>query len=89
MSTADMTFGLVSESKKKAKPARKPAGGITLAGDFGLYVYDIEYGIDDVVVWGWSNDPRVHRSKVRTDRDGRSYFMAGKMKMYFDEIMRY
>lgn len=89
MTTKEMTFGLVSESKKKkAKPKREPVGMKSIAGGLGIYIYDIEYGINDEVIWGWSNDSRIHRSRIYDDREGNPYFNAGGSRQYLNEFLR-
>lgn len=34
-----------------------------------ILIYDIEHGIDDYVLWGWNNEHKVHKSKIRYSKD--------------------
>jgi len=67
----------------------------------GIGVVAIDYGINDFVV-GCRIDivktpastPKTHvevwpfRSKIRTDKDERTYFKSGKERYYLDETLR-
>ena len=73
-------------------------GVYTISNNLAIYVYDINYGIDDEVVWAYSNDVDNKQTSVISydyeDEDGnpfdeaRAYFLAGEMKVYMDEVMR-
>lgn len=73
-------------------------GVYTISNNLAIYVYDINYGIDDEVVWAYSNDVDNKQTSIISydyeDEDGnpfdeaRAYFLAGEMKVYMDEVMR-
>lgn len=54
----------------------------------GIEIYDINYGINDSIVWAWGDDAKTWESALVEDDDGRSYFMAGWCTVYLDECMR-
>ena len=64
---------------------------------FGLTAFDsveivnIEYDTNDSVVFRWNHDgepSRLHKSRIRYDKDGRAYFRTYKLKIALDECMR-
>lgn len=62
-----------------------------LAGDFGMEIVRIEYGIDDHVIWKFSNEKKHHRSVLYyTSRigNGRAYFKWRGVRYYTDEFIR-
>ena len=62
--------------------------GVYSMGLFGVYVYDIVYGIDDYVVAGWSDRTNTRRRKVYYDKEGEPYFNIASFRVYFNEVMR-
>lgn len=88
---------MVTKSKSKKTTGRK-AGSLSqphtekkrpvAVGDDGIYIYGIEYGIDDKVVWGWWNETRTNRSMIRYNTNGDPYFMAGGRRRYIDNYIR-
>jgi len=55
----------------------------------------IEYGIDDIVKFRWYRNTstrcgwdRLHRSKIKYENDGRSYFISYNTKWYLDDAIR-
>lgn len=64
--------------------------GVVATSAFGgLEVLDIEYGIDDRVVYRWNfGEPgRVCRAKIRDDGDGLPYFKTKGHKIFMDEVL--
>lgn len=59
----------------------------------GIAIYDIEYGIDDYVIWryehGESKPNKLRKSKIYyTVSSGRAYFKVNGRREYLDEFMR-
>lgn len=71
-------------SKSKAIAA-KP-----LLYDLSMDIYSIEYGIDDEVEYGYSNDDETFKSTIEYDVDsGRPYFVDNTGdKQYIDDFIR-
>ena len=58
------------------------------SGYGGIEVKEIQYGIDDYVIYvsgAWTNNRRVHRVKIQYS--DRPYFRFGAKKIYFDELI--
>lgn len=53
-----------------------------------IKIYDINYGINDSIVWAWGDDAKTWESALVVDDDGRSYFMAGGCTVYLNECTR-
>ena len=61
-----------------------------LAG-LGVEIFDIEYGVDEKVVYRWvagEKVSRVCRAKVRNDKNGRAYFLTQGHRVPLDECER-
>jgi hypothetical protein len=52
-----------------------------------LNVYGIEYGIDDKVVVGYSNE-KPTKNKLYYNTDGQCYFKKHGKRFYINEFMR-
>ncbi len=65
-----------------------PIAVYPLLADYGIEIFDIEYDVDDCIVWGWPNSSRRKTSKVETDENGRSLFFADKIIVYLDECIK-
>ena len=72
-------------------------GIYTISNDLAVNVYDINYGIDDEVIWALSNDTDNKQTSIINyeyeDDEGpleepRAFFMVGDRKIYLDEVMR-
>lgn len=82
-----MTFGLVSEDKKK------PIAFKAWSNTGGIAIYEIVNGFEDYVVWRWeymgSKNDRMHKSKVHyNSTNGRAYFLVNGRREFLDEYMR-
>ena len=62
--------------------------GVYNMGLFGVYVYDILYGIDDYVVAGWDDFTNTRRRKIYTDKEGNAYFNFSNCRIYLNEVER-
>lgn len=54
----------------------------------GIKILDIEYGIEDYVIWSWSDEEKKHKTKVCTTTGERNFFWVGKFRVYLDECLR-
>ena len=56
-----------------------------------IIIYDVIYGIDDKIKFSWNICGKVKKtrySKIRHEKEGRSYFKSYNLKIYLDECMR-
>ena len=54
----------------------------------GLGVYVVEIS-DERVVWRWSNEKKLHTSKISEDRkSGRAYVRVNRFRYWLDEAVR-
>lgn len=52
-------------------------------------ILDIEYGINDKVVWKWSDEKKIHKNIIYyTQSSGRAYFKNNGTRYYLDEFVR-
>ena len=72
-------------------------GVYTISNDLAVYVYNINYGIEDEIEWALSNDAEnIQTSKIEYDYEddegpldeARPFFMQGDRKIYLDEVIR-
>ena len=55
-----------------------------------IIIYDIIYDIDDKIKFSWNIYGKVGKkrySKIRHEKEGRSYFNSHNHKIYLDECM--
>lgn len=76
---------------------RKVKGIYNIASELAVFVYNIEYGIEDTVIWAFSDKPNdIKTSIIDYDyeddygplAEARPYFMADDVKVYLDEVMK-
>ena len=56
-----------------------------------IIIYDVIYDIEDKIKFSWDFCGRVQKtrySKIRYEKEGRSYFKSYNRKIYLDECMR-
>ena len=67
----------------------RPIGVYTVSNNSAIYVYQIEYDIEDRVLAGDSSDETKAKWRdVIYDDNGEPYFLYGDVRIYFSEIMR-
>lgn len=67
----------------------RPIGVYTVSNNSAIYVYQIEYDIEDrVLVGDNSNETKAKWRDVIYDDNGEPYFLYGDVRIYFSEIMR-
>lgn len=67
--------------KKKVKAV------LACTASLGIEVLDVEHGVQDKIVWKWSNEKKVHRSTVR-DVAGKPCFRANRQWISLDGCLR-
>ena len=58
-----------------------------ICGSLSLEIYGIEYGIDDKVVVGYSNE-KPTKNKLYCNSKGETYFKKHGKRFYINEFMR-
>ena len=56
-----------------------------------IVIYDVVHDIDDKIKFAWNicgKVKKVHYSKVRYEKEGRSYFKTYNKKIYIDECLQ-
>ena len=86
-----------SEVYEESKQKREIKGIYNIASDLSVYVYSINYGIEDEVEWAFSNNKDdIHKSVIDYDyedeygplAEAQPFFMADNIKVYLNEVMR-
>ena len=66
----------------------EPLGVCTLSNFGGVTIYNIEYGIEDYVIYKWFNEERLYKSKLKVNKEGESVFRIGNIWYNLNEFMR-
>lgn len=66
----------------------EPMGICTLSNFGGISIYNIEYGIEDYVIYKWYNEERLYKSKLKVNKEGESVFRVGNIWYNLNEFMR-
>ena len=66
----------------------KSIANYVICNNISIDIIDIEPGIEDKIIWRWSNENKLHKSKVYTSRKG-EYFLVDKMRYYLNDFCRY
>lgn len=79
----------MNKQEKAKYKDREPIGVMCLSNWGGIEVLDIEYGIDDHVIWrfNYGEPQELHRSKINYGVNDSS-FRAGRMTIRLSEVMR-
>ena len=59
----------------------------SLCNNFGIIIDDIINGIEDYVVYHYTNSKK-HRVKIYYSSNGRAYFKSCSKRHYLDEFMK-
>ena len=79
----------VDEANTEDVTDMRPIGVYTVSNNSAIYVYQIEYDIEDRVLAGDSSDEtKAKWRNVIYDDNGEPYFWYGDVRIYFNEIMR-
>lgn len=63
-------------------------GYLPLTYDLAIFVVGMDRGTEDYVVWRFSNESKIRRSKLHFDVNGEPYFKSNGWKYYLGEFMR-
>ena len=66
----------------------EPIGICTLSNFGGVTIYNIEYGINDYVIYRWFNEEILYKSKLKVNKEGESVFRIGNVWYNLNEFMR-
>ena len=66
----------------------EPMGVCTLSNFGGVTIYNIEYGIEDYVIYQWFNEEILYKSKLKVNKEGESVFRIGNVWYNLNEFMR-
>lgn len=66
----------------------EPMGICTLSNFGGITIYNIEYGIEDYIIYRWFNEERLYKSKLKVNKEGESVFRIGNVWYNLNEFMR-
>ena len=66
----------------------EPMGICTLSNFGGITIYNIEYGIEDYIIYKWFNEERLYKSKLKINKEGESVFRIGNVWYNLNEFMR-
>ena len=66
----------------------EPMGVCTLSNFGGVTIYNIEYGINDYVIYRWFNEEILYKSKLKVNKEGESVFRIGNTWYNLNEFMR-
>lgn len=63
-------------------------GVMSITNNLALYVIEIEYGIDDKVVFRYSNEEKERKAKVYYNVKGEAYFKIRGQRYYLKDFMK-
>lgn len=66
----------------------EPMGICILSNFGGVTIYNIEYGIEDYVIYKWFNEERLYKSKLKVNKEGESVFRIGNVWYNLNEFMK-
>lgn len=58
-----------------------------ICNNLSINITDIEYGIEDKIIWRWSNSNKLHKPKVYTSRKG-NYITINKIRYYLSDFIK-
>lgn len=78
----------VDEANTEDVTGMEPVGVYSVSNSMAIYVYQIEYDIEDRVLAGDSSDETKAKWRDIIYGDGEAYFWYGDIKVPFNELMR-
>ena len=78
----------VDEANTEDVTGMEPVGVYSVSNSMAIYVYQIEYDIEDRVLVGDSSDETKAKWRDIIYGDGEAYFWYGDIKVPFNEVMR-
>ena len=66
----------------------EPMGICTLSNFGGVTIYNIEYGINDYIIYRWFNEEILYKSKLKVNKEGESVFRIGNTWYNLNEFIK-
>ena len=66
----------------------EPMGICTLSNFGGVTIYNIEYGMEDYIIYKWFNEERLYKSKLKVNKEGESVFRIGNTWYNLNEFIK-
>ena len=66
----------------------EPMGICTLSNFGGVTIYNIEYGINEYVIYRWFNEEILYKSKLKVNKEGESVFRIGNVWYNLNEFIK-
>lgn len=66
----------------------EPMGICTLSNFGGITIYNIEYGIEDYIIYRWFNEEILYKSKLKVNKEGESVFRIGNIWYNLNEFIK-
>ena len=66
----------------------EPMGICTLSNFGGVTIYNIEYGIEDYIIYRWFNEEILYKSKLKVNKEGESVFRIGNTWYNLNEFIK-
>ena len=66
----------------------EPMGICTLSNFGGVTIYNIEYGINDYIIYRWFNEEILYKSKLKVNKEGESVFRIGNVWYNINEYIK-
>ena len=67
----------------------QPVAACGISNTVAVLIYSIEYGINDSVIWGFSNEDKLHKCRIYyAQHNDRNFFSYCGKRFYLDEFMR-
>lgn len=66
----------------------EPMGICTLSNFGGVTIYNIEYGMEDYIIYKWFNEEILYKSKLKTNKDGDYVFRIGNIWYNLNEFIK-
>ena len=66
---------------------KKPIAIYGVCNTLSVVIYDIDYDINDHIIWSYSDENKLHKSKIYYSADD-SYFIHKNHRFYLNEFIR-
>ena len=65
----------------------KPIANCYFNGEISINIYEIQYGIDDYIIAGFSDGTQTRKRKIKYNQLG-GYFNINKIRIYLSDCKR-
>lgn len=66
----------------------EPMGICTLSNFGGVTIYNIEYGIEDYIIYKWFDEEILYKSKLKVNKDGDYVFRISNTWYNLNEFIK-